>query len=65
MKRKYEELAEEMLNIKTRDEAMLFCDGKDELISKFAKEGGELVNKALTHLCIVITPEDYDDDICD
>lgn len=65
MKRKYEELAKEILKIKTREEAMHFFDGKDKLFNDFVEEEGELINEALTHLCILVTPEDYDDDICD
>ena len=44
---------------------MHFFDGKDKLFNDFVEEEGELINEAMTHLCILVTPEDYDDDICD
>lgn len=65
MKQEYEELAKEMLSIKTKEETRKFYTEKGELIDGFVKEGGELAKKALIHLSIILTPEDYDDDICD
>ena len=65
MEQEYEDLGNEILKLTTRDEAICFCREKNDMINKLAEEHCEFTNKVLTHLCIILTPEDYDDDICD
>ena len=59
------ELAEKMLKLKTRDESLNVDSSTIELLATFAKHGNRIAHEALIHLCILATPEDYDDDICD
>lgn len=63
--KKHRELVGEILNLNTREDALKFCDRNNMLIDNLPEEGDELINRALTHLCVLLTPEDYDDDVCD
>ena len=65
MKKEDQAIVDEILKIKTKKDAFNVDDSKMKLLTNLARNGNKLANKALTHLCILVTPEDYDDDICD
>ena len=65
MENKYEELSKKILNFTTKEEVIKYYSKIDSAHEDFVRNGGSLANKALTHMAILLTPEDYDDDICD
>ena len=65
MKKESEKLIDEALSLKTREESLAFDENKVELITALAKNGNEMARQALIYLCVLATPEDYDNDIYD
>lgn len=62
---KYYELANSILKLKTRDDAIVTYQNNKEEIEKLELLDKSLARKALKHITDLLTPEDYDDDICD
>ncbi len=65
MERAQRKLLVLIMNLKNREDAILLYNQKSECIEELEEIDDMKAKKALVHITNLLTPEDYDDDICD
>lgn len=65
MERAQRKLLVLIMNLKNREDAILLYNQKSECIEELEEIDDMKAKKALVHITNLLTPEGYDDDICD